>query len=41
MTMVTGESGNVVAHAYYESRKRLGFPMAPRKWVEQLMENAA
>ena len=21
--------------------KRLGFPMAPRKWVEQLMENAA
>jgi glycyl-tRNA synthetase alpha chain len=30
-----------VAHAYYESRKRLGFPMAPRKWVEQLMENVA
>ncbi len=30
-----------VAQAYYESRKRLGFPMAPREWVEQLMENAA
>jgi glycyl-tRNA synthetase alpha chain len=30
-----------VAQAYYESRKRLGFPMAPHKWVEQLTENAA
>ena len=30
-----------VAHAYYESRKLLGFPMAPRKWVEELMEKAA
>ena len=25
-----------VAQAYYESRKRLDFPMAPREWVEQL-----
>ena len=25
-----------VAHSYYESRERLGFPMAPRQWVEQL-----
>ncbi len=25
-----------VAQAYYESRERLGFPMAPREWVEQL-----
>jgi len=27
-----------VARAYYESRKRLGFPMAPREWVEQSRE---
>jgi glycyl-tRNA synthetase alpha chain len=25
-----------VAQAYYESRERLGFPMAPREWVEEI-----
>jgi glycyl-tRNA synthetase alpha chain len=25
-----------VAQSYWESRERLGFPMAPREWVEQL-----
>jgi glycyl-tRNA synthetase alpha chain len=25
-----------VAQSYFESRERLGFPMAPREWVEQL-----
>ena len=25
-----------VAQSYYESRQRLGFPMAPRAWVEQV-----
>lgn len=30
-----------VAQAYYESRKRLGFPMAPPEWARQLMEKAA
>ncbi|HRN77113.1 glycine--tRNA ligase subunit alpha [Ottowia sp.] len=30
-----------VAHAYYESRQRLGFPLAPREWVEQLEAKAA
>jgi glycyl-tRNA synthetase alpha chain len=25
-----------VAQSYYDSRERLGFPMAPREWVEQL-----
>ena len=25
-----------VAQSYYESRERLGFPMAPREWVEQM-----
>jgi len=30
-----------VAQAYYESRKRLDFPMAPREWVEQLAEKIA
>jgi glycyl-tRNA synthetase alpha chain len=30
-----------VAEAYYESRERLGFPMAPREWVGQLTENVA
>jgi len=25
-----------VAQSYYESRERLGFPMAPRAWVEQI-----
>ena len=26
-----------VAQSYYESRERLGFPMAPREWVEQMV----
>jgi glycyl-tRNA synthetase alpha chain len=30
-----------VAHAYYKSRERLGFPMAPREWVKQLTEKIA
>jgi glycyl-tRNA synthetase alpha chain len=30
-----------VAHAYYKSRERLGFPMAPREWVEQPTEKIA
>ena len=30
-----------VAQSYYESRERLGFPMAPREWVEQLAKKAA
>ena len=30
-----------VAQAYYESRERLGFPMAPREWVEQMTKKAA
>jgi len=25
-----------VAQSYCDSRERLGFPMAPREWVEQL-----
>ena len=25
-----------VAQSYYDSRERLGFPMAPREWVEQM-----
>ena len=25
-----------VAQSYYESRERLGFPMAPREWVAQM-----
>ena len=29
-----------VAQAYFESRERLGFPMAPREWVEQLTQLA-
>jgi glycyl-tRNA synthetase alpha chain len=29
-----------VAQSYYESRERLGFPMAPREWVEQLKKAA-
>jgi glycyl-tRNA synthetase alpha chain len=31
----------VVAQSYYESRERLGFPMAPREWVEQMTKKAA
>jgi glycyl-tRNA synthetase alpha chain len=30
-----------VAHSYYESRERLGFPMAPREWVAQMTKKAA
>lgn len=30
-----------VAHAYYKSRERLGFPMAPREWVKQPTEKTA
>ena len=26
-----------VAQSYYESRERLGFPMAPREWVEKML----
>jgi glycyl-tRNA synthetase alpha chain len=30
-----------VAQSYYESRERLGFPMAPREWVQQMKKKAA
>ncbi len=30
-----------VAQSYYESRQRLGFPLAPREWVEQIEKKAA
>ena len=30
-----------VAQSYYESRERLGFPMAPREWVDQMVKKAA
>jgi glycyl-tRNA synthetase alpha chain len=30
-----------VAQSYYESRERLGFPMAPREWVKELEKKAA
>jgi glycyl-tRNA synthetase alpha chain len=30
-----------VAQCYYESRERLGFPMAPREWVEQMTPKKA
>jgi glycyl-tRNA synthetase alpha chain len=30
-----------VAQSYYESRERLGFPMAPREWIEQMPKKAA
>ena len=30
-----------VARSYYESRERLGFPLAPREWVEQIVKKAA
>jgi len=30
-----------VAQSYYESRERLGFPMAPREWIEQMGKKAA
>ncbi|MFM9881154.1 MAG: glycine--tRNA ligase subunit alpha [Burkholderiaceae bacterium] len=30
-----------VAQSYFESRERLGFPLAPREWVEQLIKKAA
>ncbi|MBP6720029.1 MAG: glycine--tRNA ligase subunit alpha [Rhodoferax sp.] len=30
-----------VAQSYFESRERLGFPMAPRAWVEQMTKKVA
>ena len=30
-----------VAQSYFESRERLGFPMAPREWVAQMTKKAA
>jgi glycyl-tRNA synthetase alpha chain len=30
-----------VAQSYFESRERLGFPLAPREWVEQMTKKAA
>ncbi|MCB2034006.1 MAG: glycine--tRNA ligase subunit alpha, partial [Ottowia sp.] len=30
-----------VAQSYYDSRERLGFPMAPREWVAQIEKKAA
>jgi glycyl-tRNA synthetase alpha chain len=30
-----------VAQSYYDSRERLGFPMAPREWVAQMPKKAA
>jgi glycyl-tRNA synthetase alpha chain len=30
-----------VAQSYLESRERLGFPMAPRAWVDALLKKAA
>jgi glycyl-tRNA synthetase alpha chain len=30
-----------VAQSYFESRERLGFPMAPREWVEQMTTKKA
>jgi len=30
-----------VAQSYFESRERLGFPLAPRAWVEQMVKKAA
>ena len=30
-----------VAQSYFESRERLGFPMAPREWVAQMVKKAA
>ncbi len=30
-----------VAQSYFESRERLGFPMAPREWVAQMNPKAA
>jgi glycyl-tRNA synthetase alpha chain len=30
-----------VAQSYYDSRERLGFPMAPREWVAELQKKAA
>jgi glycyl-tRNA synthetase alpha chain len=30
-----------VAQSYYDSRERLGFPMAPREWVQALEAKVA
>jgi len=31
----------MVAHAYFESRERLGFPLAPPEWVQHMTKKAA
>ena len=30
-----------VAQSYFDSRERLGFPLAPREWVQQMAKKAA
>jgi glycyl-tRNA synthetase alpha chain len=30
-----------VAQSYFESRERLGFPLAPPAWVEHMVKKAA
>ena len=30
-----------VAQSYWDSRERLGFPMAPRAWVDQMTKKVA
>ena len=30
-----------VAQSYFDSRERMGFPLAPREWVEQMAKKAA
>jgi glycyl-tRNA synthetase alpha chain len=30
-----------VAQSYFDSRERLGFPLAPREWVEQMTPKKA
>jgi glycyl-tRNA synthetase alpha chain len=37
----TRNLARAVAQSYYESRERLGFPMAPREWIEQMAKKAA
>ena len=36
-----GAGPEAVAQSYYESRERLGFPMAPREWVDNMTKKAA
>ncbi|MCB2039868.1 MAG: glycine--tRNA ligase subunit alpha, partial [Rhodoferax sp.] len=31
----------MVAQAYFDSRERLGFPLAPPQWTEQMTKKAA